>query len=109
MASRTKQKEGARARRLAEEQARQLRARRERRLRMLGGLLGIAVAVVVVAVIVSSRSGGSSAAKPGSAAAKQADGAVTGLLTGIPQAGTRLGSPSAKVTVTEFADLQCPI
>lgn len=85
-----------------------LRSRRQRRLQMLGGLVGAAVVVVVVAIIVSSGSGGS-AAKPGSAAAKQADAAVGRLLNGIPQSGARLGSPNAKVIVTEFADLQCPV
>ncbi len=30
------------------------------------------------------------------------------LLKGIPQSGTTLGSPKAPVTLTEFADLQCP-
>jgi protein-disulfide isomerase len=34
---------------------------------------------------------------------------VTRLLAGIPQAGNRLGSPSAPVTVTEYGDLECPI
>ena len=46
MASRTKQKEEARARRLAEEAARRERARRDRRLRTVGGLVIAAVAVV---------------------------------------------------------------
>jgi protein-disulfide isomerase len=107
MASRTKQKEEARARRLAEEQARQLKERRTRRLRMLGGAVGVAIAVVVVAIIVST--GGGSNSNPTSPANKQNVAAVNTLLNGIPQSGARLGSPNAKVIVTEFADLQCPV
>jgi protein-disulfide isomerase len=107
MASRSKQKEEARARRIAEEQARQLKERRTRRLRMLGGAIGVAIAVVVVAIIVSS--GGGSNSNPTSPANKQNVAAVNNLLSGIPQSGARLGSPNAKVIVTEFADLQCPI
>src|SRR5947209_16582889 len=53
MASRTKQKEEARARRLAEEQARSERARRQRRVRMLAGVIIGAVAVVAVLIAVS--------------------------------------------------------
>ncbi len=109
MASRTKQKEQARERRIAEEQARAERARRERRLRMLVGVVVLAAALVAVAIAVSSSGGGSTAAKPGSTQAKQAQASVTTLLSGIPQSGTTLGSPSAKVTVTEFGDLQCPV
>ena len=30
-------------------------------------------------------------------------------LSGIPQSGVTIGSPNAKVTVTEYGDLQCPI
>jgi protein-disulfide isomerase len=107
MASRSKQKEEARARRLAEEQSRQEKARRDRRLRMLGLTLGVAVAVVVVAIIVSS--GGSSNSNPTSPANKKNIAAVDTLLNGIPQSGARLGNPNAKVIVTEFADLQCPV
>lgn len=107
MASRTKQKEEARARRLAEEQARQLKERRTRRLRMLGGVIGVAIAVVVVAIIVST--GGGSNSNPTSPANQKNIAAVDTLLSGIPQSGARLGSPNAKVIVTEFADLQCPI
>ncbi len=59
MASRTKQKEQARAQRLAEEQARQAAERRQRRVRMLGGVILAAVAVVAVAIAISA-SGGSS-------------------------------------------------
>ncbi|MFZ1994754.1 MAG: thioredoxin domain-containing protein [Solirubrobacteraceae bacterium] len=109
MASRKEQKEAARQRRVAEEQARAERARRDRRLRLLGGTVVGAIAVVVVAIAISS--GGSSAAvvKPNSPAAKKAQTTVNTLLAGIPQQGATLGSPSAKVTVTEYGDLVCPV
>ncbi|MBV9716700.1 MAG: thioredoxin domain-containing protein [Solirubrobacterales bacterium] len=109
MASRTKQKEQARARRLAEEQAQAEKARRDRRLRMLGGVVLIAAAIVAVAIAVSSSGGGSKTAKPNSSQAKSSQTTVDTLLAGIPQSGMTLGSPSAKVTVTEFGDLECPI
>jgi protein-disulfide isomerase len=108
MASRTKQKQEARERRLAEEKARFERDRQQRRLRMLGGAVLAAVAVVAVAIAVSS-GGSGSAPKPNSTSAKQAAATVNTLLTGIPQSGNRLGSTSAKVMVTEFGDLQCPV
>jgi protein-disulfide isomerase len=109
MASRTKQKEEARARRLAEEHARAEQARRTRRMQTLGGVLVAGIVVVVVAIVVSSSGGGSSALPPNSAAARQQASTVNSLLSGIPQSGVTLGSPSAPVTVTEFGDLQCPI
>ncbi len=108
MASRTKQKEEARARRLAEEQARAERVRRTRRLQMLAGLVGVAIVVVVVAIAISS-SGGGAPPKLNSPAAKQASSTVNALLAGIPQSGNTVGSPSAKVTITEYGDLQCPV
>lgn len=110
MASRKEQKEAARQQRLAEEQARAERARRDRRLRMLGGTVVGAILVVVVAIVISSGGGGSSnVVAPTSAAAKQAQKTVNTLLAGIPQSGNTLGSPSAKVTVTEYGDLVCPV
>ena len=107
MASRTAQKQQARERRLAEEQTRVERARRERRLRMLGGVVLLVVAVVAVAIAISS--GGGSAPKVTGSNGKNAAQTVNSLLSGIPQSGNTLGSPSAKVTVTEFGDLKCPI
>ena len=107
MASRTKQKEEARARRLAEEQAHAERARRQRRLQMLAGVVLAAVAVIAVAIAVSSSGGSSSSSTP--AAFKSAATTVDAQLAGIPQSGVTLGSPSAPVTVTEYGDLQCPI
>lgn len=117
MASRTQQKEEARARRLAEEQAQTERAQRQRRMIMLGGVLLIAVAIVAVAIAISS-SGGSStqtsgAANPQNAQQQQQRSQISqqvaSLLAGIRQSGTTLGSPRAPVTVTEYGDLQCPV
>jgi protein-disulfide isomerase len=109
MASRKEQKEAARQRRLAEEQARAERARRDRRLRLLGGTVVAAIAVVVVAIAISSGGGSVKVIKPNSPAAKKAQTTVNTLLAGIPQQGDTLGSPSAKVTVTEYGDLVCPV
>lgn len=108
MASRTKQKEEARARRLAEEQARAERDRRSRRLRMVSGVVIAAVAVVVVAVVISSNKGSSTPNLTPTQKTQQA-AKVNALLAGIPQHGNTLGNPNAKVTVTEFGDLECPI
>ncbi|MGC9221524.1 MAG: DsbA family protein [Solirubrobacteraceae bacterium] len=110
MASRKEQKDQARAARLAEEQARAARKQRSRRFQIFGGTGIIAIAIVVV-VIVALGSGGStktSGLKQGSAATavyKQ----VNTLLKGIPESGETLGYPSAKVTLTYFGDLQCPV
>jgi protein-disulfide isomerase len=111
MASRTKQKEAARARRVAEERAAAERAQRARRTRMLGGVLALAVVIVgvAIAISVSGTSGSSSAPKPSSTAARQAASTVSTLIAGLPQSGVTIGSPTAKVTVTEFGDLECPI
>jgi protein-disulfide isomerase len=111
MASRAQQKQEARDRRLAEERAAAERASRQRRLQLTGGVIVAAIIVIVVAIVVSS-SGGSSTAKvskPTSPQARSAATAVNALLAGIPQNGNVLGSPSAKVTVTEYGDLVCPV
>ena len=124
MASRTKQKEEARARRLAEEQAHSENARRNRRLQMLGGVIILAIVVVVAAVLISSSgnkshsavipTAGKSAAsrrahQAALAKARKQDAPIFSLLNGIPQHGNTLGNPSAKVTVTEYGDLECSV
>jgi protein-disulfide isomerase len=94
MATRVKEKERARAereQRAAEEQARE---RRTRRLWQLGAAVATAAAVVIIAIVVSS-------------AGKSKVSAPT-IFSGIPQHGNVLGNPNAPVTMTEFADLQCP-
>jgi protein-disulfide isomerase len=108
MASRTKQKEEARARRLAEEQARAERERRQRRMQMLGGVVLAALAVIGVAIAISSNGGGSSGLQKGSAQNKTV-ASVSQLLNGIPQSGNVLGNAGAPVTVDYYGDLQCPV
>src|SRR5579862_5607016 len=113
MASRKEQKEQARSARIAQEQAAVSKAQRTRRIQFLGGAIAIAVAVIVVAIVISS--GGSN--KPAGAsngllkgsAEHQLVSNVDALLAGIPQTGTTLGNPNAKVTMQYFGDLECPI
>lgn len=107
MASRKEQKEQARAARIAQEQAATAQAQRTRRLQILGGAIVIAVIVIVVAIVISS-SGGPKAVKPG-APNKTAETHVRSLLAGIPQSGNTLGNPKAKVTITEWGDLECSV
>lgn len=110
MASRAQQKEQARQQRLAQERERAERARRQRRLQMIVGVVVAAVVVVGIAIAISVGSGSNKKAPAAtSAKARQIAATVASALNGIPQNGNRLGSPSAKVTVTEYGDLQCPI
>ncbi len=77
---------------------------------MIGGVVLAAIAVVAVAIVISTSGGGGGGG--GLQSGVKASQTVTGVnsaLTGIPQSGNALGSPSAKVTVTEFGDLQCPV
>ncbi len=93
---------------MAEEQARQEQERKQRRLRMLGGVVLAAVAIVGVAIAISAGNSGSSGIKTGAQAGKTVT-QVENLLSGIPQSGTVLGNPNAKVTMTYYGDLQCPV
>jgi protein-disulfide isomerase len=111
MASRTKQKEEARARRLAEEQARAERAQRQRRLQMIGGVVLVAIVVVVAGIVISS--GGAKKEtglqKPGTQQSNATINAVNHLLSGIPQSGAVLGNRNAPVTMTYYGDYECPV
>jgi protein-disulfide isomerase len=108
MASRTKQKEEARARRLAEERARAESARRQRRVRLVGGTVLVAIIVVVAAVLISSSGGKKGGLQTGTTANATVT-AVNSLLAGIPQSGNTLGNPKAPVTMTYYGDLKCPV
>jgi protein-disulfide isomerase len=67
----------------------------------------VALIIVVVAVVLSSSSGGPSGLRHGRVAQTETT-AVARLLSGIPQSGTQLGSPSAPITLLYFGDLECP-
>jgi protein-disulfide isomerase len=112
MASRKDQKEQARAARLAQEQEAASKAQRTRRIQMFGGAIAIAVVVIVVAIVVSSGGGGGpKGAHTGlekGKAERQLVSSVDTLLNGIHQSGNTLGSPTAKVTMQYFGDLECP-
>ena len=108
MASRTKQKEEARARRLAEERARAERARRQQRVRMIIGAVSVAIVVVVVAIIISTGGAKKGGIQTGTKATATAT-AVDQFLAGIPQSGNTLGNPNAPVTMTYYGDLKCPV
>jgi protein-disulfide isomerase len=109
MASRAQQKEAARQRRLAEEQARQAAAARTRRTMTLAGIVLTAIIVVGVAIAIFSSGQSKPGPSPTTPAGRQQAAAVASMLAGIPQSGNTLGSKSAKVTMTEYGDLQCPV
>ncbi len=82
---------------------------------MVAGRLVLAGAVIVLATACGSSGRGHCAAdESASGCANAASRApivrqVDGLLTGIPQSGNALGSPTAPVTLQYFGDLECPI
>lgn len=85
-------------------QAEAAAAKRKRTTMIAGLVLGV---LVIVGILIAV-SGGSSK-KTVSAASKLNNVAATkALFAGIPQHGKILGNPKAKVTLIEFADLQCP-
>src|SRR5438067_692666 len=94
MATRAEQKRAAREERARRASELADRERRKRRLWQLGAAVAIAAAVVIIAIVVGS-TGKSKVASPA-------------IFGGIPQQGLALGNPKAPVTMTEFADLQCP-
>jgi protein-disulfide isomerase len=109
MASRSKQKEEARQRRLAEERARAERAARQRRVQMVAGVVLAAIAVVVVLIAISSGGGSGETGLQKGKPLAATESTVSSLLTGIPQSGTTLGNPNASVTMDYYGDLECPI
>ena len=103
MATRQAQKQRLREQRLAQEAEAQAKERRRRLVQYGSAAAFLAVCIVVVLVIISQSGGGSSGSGTEDAAL------VKQQLRGIPQHGTVLGDPKAKVTVIEYADLQCPV
>jgi protein-disulfide isomerase len=107
MSSKAERRAGARAEREAREAELARAAGRKRRMYMLGGAVLAAAAVVGIAIAISS--GGGSSSSGGGGGAIQGAAEVNAELAGIPQSGNTLGQASAPVTITEFADLQCPV
>lgn len=77
--------------------------RRDRMIKLASAGAFLALVVVAVLIVVSSSNNGGGDSG-NIVEAKEVDQ----LLAGIPQKGMVLGEPSAKVTVLEFGDLQCP-
>jgi protein-disulfide isomerase len=102
MASRKTEREARRQERLEAEARAAAEARRRRLLGMLAGAVAAVAAVVVVLIVVNS--GGEEQGQR-----KQQAQQNVAFLDTIPQHGTVAGDPNAKVTLTEFEDLQCPI
>jgi len=78
--------------------------RRQDMTKIVGAIVGAVVLAVIVVIVISVTGNDSNS---GGGNDKSAAG-VEKLLKGIPQSGTVLGNPDAKVTLVEFADLQCP-
>lgn len=67
-------------------------------------LLAVGIAVVVATALVA----GSLLLRGGDDGNGSASDTTTGVVDGIPQSGTVLGDPSAKVTLLLYEDVQCP-
>jgi len=87
--------------------AQTLLARRRRRIRSVGAVGVVALALVSSAVAFSGH-GASAPAGAGGGGRLIGASYSSRLFAGIPQHGLVLGSPRAAVRMVEFADLQCP-
>lgn len=96
-------REERREERLREEQRAGDSERRQRLIKLASAAAFLTLVAVAVLIVISGSqdSGGGSG---NIVDARQVDGE----LAGIPQNGMVLGKPTAKVTLLEFADLQCP-
>jgi protein-disulfide isomerase len=102
LASRKEQREEARKQREEREAEERGKQRRKRRLWQVGATLAVAIVIVIIAIAISSSGGNDTKVTP-------REGRTTeNLFTGIAQNGITLGNAQAKVTIYEFADLQCP-
>jgi protein-disulfide isomerase len=105
--TRKQRREQARAQRRAMEEAQKAGAQR-RRLMQLGGVVGVVVVIIVIILVATSGGGAHKLKKTETGSALPHATEVQARLAGIPQKGIELGSPTAPVTLQEFADLQCP-
>jgi protein-disulfide isomerase len=105
--TRKQRREQARADRKAMEEAAAAAIVRRNRLTQLG-IVGAIVVVAVVVILIATSGGGKSKVITAHEKTKVTTG-VASLLSGIPQSGNVLGSPTAPVTLQYFGDLECPI
>jgi len=108
-----KRKKPTRIVRTTSSTARTARAPRRLQLRtrtLYLGAIGAALAIAAALVIfsVATRGGGGSEPPRPPPLTLSGATATNTLLRGIPQQGNSLGSPSAPVTLVEYADPQCP-
>lgn len=98
-----KERERRREERLERQDEAAENERRQRLIKIASAAAFLAVAAVAVLVVVSQSqtSGGDTSL--------EAVDEVERDLVNVPQDGLTLGRPSAKVTLVEFGDLQCPI
>ncbi|MBO0767705.1 MAG: thioredoxin domain-containing protein [Solirubrobacterales bacterium] len=114
MASRKEQKEQARQARIEAEQAAQKQAQ-QRRLGIMAGVVVIAAIIAAVVIVIASSNtkkntvGANETNLQTGQKSQKTYKAVAAELKGIPQHGTTLGNPKAKVTLQYFGDLQCPV
>lgn len=81
---------------------------RAKRLRQLGIIAGLALALVVAIVVIAQIGGDDDGDEAGGSEPADQTAAVEELYQGIPQDGITLGDPKAPVEMLEFADPQCP-
>lgn len=113
MATTNQQKQEARAKREAAQKALEAKAKRNKQLQILGGIVFAALLVIVVIVAIGGGGGAGPDAEQGTPeAVEQGDvagvEATNNLLAGIPQNGLTIGERDAPVQIVKFVDLQCP-
>ncbi len=96
-------REARREERLQAESAGEAQERRTRLLKIGSAAAFLVVAVVLVLIVISQNE------TDGGDTNLEDVGLVKQQLRGIPQSGLVLGDPTAKVTLYEFGDLQCPV
>jgi protein-disulfide isomerase len=98
-------REARREEQLREEEGAAAMDRRQRMIKLASAMAFLALAVVAVLIVVSQ----SSNDEGGDAGNVKGAAEIEAELDGIPQKGLVLGSTSAKATLVEFGDLQCPV
>jgi protein-disulfide isomerase len=93
-----------RQQRLREESEGERDERRKRLLQIGSAAVFLAIVVVAVLIVVSTSDNGG-----GDASSVEGATGVREELSGLEQNGLALGDPTAKVTLIEFGDLQCPV